>query len=370
MAKRFPISVLWFTLFVLAAVPAFGVVEGIETDDLFNQPGTGWWYGMNWDYVYETGDATSVAIGYFSLLTARHYTLAQTFTINGDDFEVEAIRSLPRTDGNLPDLRVLKLRNNTESARPLPGFYQLYTGPFDNIRNKNFVVVGTGFSGTIEDRFSYDEDPSTGRLKRWGTNQFTQSLSFSYGSYTTDCIHMRFDRTETLHECGYGEHDSGGGVFLKPWGEDEWKLAGINLYRSEASGYQGDFGDIFAAKIPEYAGWLHDYLSTDLLPGDADLDGDVDAMDYLLVKSSLGTLSGASWEDGDFNNDGAVDRDDIHAVQVNFGYTSGGHPVMTPPPPGGYDGGSPEGTVPEPTALSLLAAGALAMIRRRRRRSL
>jgi len=363
MAKCFLTSVLWLMLVVLTAAPALGIVEGVESDELFHKPGSGWWYGMNWDYVHETGEATSVAIGYFSLLTARHYWPGHTFNINGDEFEVTGTLDLPRTEGDLPDLRVIKLRNNTESARPLPGFYQLYTGSFNGL-NENMVVVGTGYSGEIHSLDRYSEDANTGRAKRWGTNKYTQTLTRENGSYATKCLHMNFRRGDTTYECGYGEHDSGGGVFLKPYGEDEWKLAGINLYRA---GRQPNFGDIFAASIPEYADTLHDFLSTDLLPGDADLNGRVDAMDYLAVKRYLGTTSGASWENGDFNGDGAVDRDDYHAVVVNFGYTSTPHPIMTPPGPGGPGGGAPGDVVPEPTILSLLAVGALALVRRRPR---
>jgi len=342
MAKCFRTSVLWLTVLLLPAAPAFGIVEGIETDELFHQPGSGWWYGMNWDYVYETGEGTSVAIGYFSLLTANHYSLGETFSINGDEFEVEDVVRLRQPNGDLPDLRVVKLKNNTESVRPLPGFYPLYTGAL-NSRNK-MVIVGTGISGEIHSTFRYSEDPNTGRARRWGTNQYTQPYTYKNDIYTTETFRMEFRQGDTTYECGYGDHDSGGGVFFQPLGEEEWMLAGINLYRE---GIEGWYHDIWAASIPAYAHWLNGVLEEDVLPGDADLDGDVDFQDYLRVKASLGRPVGANWRDGDFNHDSRVDRDDLHAILMNFGYASPGHPVMTPPVwPAIVENGSPFGAWP------------------------
>jgi len=362
MAKCFRTSALWLTMLLLPAAPALGIVEGIETDELFHQPGSGWWYGMNWDYVYETGGGTSVAVGYFSLLTANHYSMGRTFTLNGDEFEVEETVHLRQPNGDLPDLRLVKLRNNTESARPLPGFYPLYTGSLNS--RSRLVVVGTGFSGEIHSPHEYSEDPNTGRARRWGTNRYTQPYTYTNDIYTTETFRMEFWRGDTTYECGYGEHDSGGGVFFQPPGEEEWVLAGINLYRN---GQQPNFSHIFAANVSTYADMLHGILSDDLLPGDANLDGKVDVWDYLTVKRFLGTPSGASWEDGDFNQDGAVNRDDFHAVVVNFGYTSTPHPIMTPPPAGGSGGSAPSDAVPEPGVLCLLAAAAPGLLRRRAR---
>jgi len=55
------------------------------------------------------------------------------------------------------------------------------------------------------------------------------------------------------------------------------------------------------------------------LPGDAGRDGKVDFLDYLALKKSLGTSSGASWADGDFDGDGDVDRDDFARLRTGFG---------------------------------------------------
>jgi hypothetical protein len=91
--------------------------------------------------------------------------------------------------------------------------------------------------------------------------------------------------------------------------------------------------------------------------GDADCDGDVDAYDYLALKSHFGADTDATWQQGDFDNDGDVDRDDFLLLRANFGGLSGqGAPLGEP------------GEVPEPATLALTALGALAVFLRRRAR--
>ncbi|MFW6153724.1 MAG: DUF4350 domain-containing protein [Planctomycetota bacterium] len=79
------------------------------------------------------------------------------------------------------------------------------------------------------------------------------------------------------------------------------------------------------------------------LPGDADLDGDVDLDDFVILKSNFGTV-GALWSEGDFNADWVVNLDDFVILKANFGAT----------------------VVPEPAALAVLALGAMLGPRRRR----
>lgn len=49
------------------------------------------------------------------------------------------------------------------------------------------------------------------------------------------------------------------------------------------------------------------------LAGDFNLDNAVDAEDLVILESSLGTLSGALWDNGDIDLDGDVDSDDLDA---------------------------------------------------------
>ena len=88
------------------------------------------------------------------------------------------------------------------------------------------------------------------------------------------------------------------------------------------------------------------------LLGDADGDGVVNAADYIALKTHIGTTSGAALADGDFDESGTVDWDDLQLLEANYGETGASSPV------------------PEPATLFvMLAAGLPALLRRRQRRS-
>ena len=87
------------------------------------------------------------------------------------------------------------------------------------------------------------------------------------------------------------------------------------------------------------------------VPGDTNLDGVVDAADYITLKRNFGMATGATWLQGDFNSDHQVNWPDLQIMISNFGNGASTTPA----------------TNPEPATLSLLALGGLAMIRRRRK---
>ena len=91
------------------------------------------------------------------------------------------------------------------------------------------------------------------------------------------------------------------------------------------------------------------------IPGDADLDGDVDNVDFGALYGSFTGPSGSGmgWSQGDFDGDGDVDN-------VDFGNLYGNY---TGPLGGGMD----LQVTPEPAMLSLLGIGAASLLRRRRR---
>jgi len=85
-------------------------------------------------------------------------------------------------------------------------------------------------------------------------------------------------------------------------------------------------------------------------PGDTNNDGIVDAVDYITVKTHIGQATSAGPAEGDFDNDGDVDWNDLQTLMTGMNA-----------------GGNAGGAVPEPATLALLAFGAVAVIRRRRR---
>lgn len=60
-------------------------------------------------------------------------------------------------------------------------------------------------------------------------------------------------------------------------------------------------------------------LPSDITPGDADLDGDVDLSDLGALATRYGTSAGAYWHDGDFDLDGDVDLADLGVLATNYG---------------------------------------------------
>jgi hypothetical protein len=84
--------------------------------------------------------------------------------------------------------------------------------------------------------------------------------------------------------------------------------------------------------------------------GDANLDGIVDAADYVNLKRDFAGPPTATWTGGDFDFDGAVTWRDLAALEGNFGNLSPTQPAQ----------------LPEPAAPALLAAGCLAILRRRK----
>jgi len=93
-------------------------------------------------------------------------------------------------------------------------------------------------------------------------------------------------------------------------------------------------------------------VTLNIIPGDTNSDKVVDAADYIALKSNFGLTTGASLAQGDFDKDGDVDWADLQTLMGIFSTRSiGGAPAATP----------------EPATLGLLAIGALAVIRRRRK---
>jgi len=378
-----------FVALTLAAAPSLAVVGGIDNPGEFSDPANQY-YGMNWSYNYATAGGTGVAIGYFTLITAAHYSLpvGTTFTANGDTFRIMSMEPLlpdPNQGTKTPDLRVLHVKNETNQYRPLPGFYDLYEGSFSNTglvsTSSSFVVVGTGDTGSVAIAFFYTDTAST-RALRWGTNMYDRlysnpqnSSDHEYpftnftGAHATYSFIMDYNKAQynpTTHESGVGAGDSGGGVFIKDGNTNTWKLAGISLYRDVYSDFTDRYINSYAASIPHYAPQLYNVLQYDLLPGDLNLDGNVDSSDFITLKANFGK-TGATWSQGDFNGDGVVGYEDLLAIQTNFGYRSSPHPIMTPP---SVSFMSSVGAVaaPEPTTLLLMAAGAVGLTARRRRR--
>lgn len=87
-----------------------------------------------------------------------------------------------------------------------------------------------------------------------------------------------------------------------------------------------------------------------IVPGDADLDHDVDLDDLGALADNWGTTTGGTTLMGDFDCDGDVDLDDLGKLADNWGTTASGDPVNT---------------APEPATMILLGFGGLTLLKRK-----
>lgn len=164
-----------------------------------------------------------------------------------------------------------------------------------------------------------------------------------------------------------------------------WNGNGITTSLGNAGRYGLGYGE--ASAIPTAAGGTFAGQAVDNTSalvkytyfGDANLDGSVDAADFVLLSNNFGR-SGANWTQADFNYDGTTNAADFVLLSNNFGSGPSGL-GMTPAQLADYNAtalglGFSQAQVaawdakiiatPEPTSL-MLAAGSLTLLARRRR---
>jgi hypothetical protein len=97
--------------------------------------------------------------------------------------------------------------------------------------------------------------------------------------------------------------------------------------------------------------------------GDGDLNGSVNAADYSRIDNGF-ALGLTGWINGDFNYDGTTNSADYSLIDNSFAFQSAANnPLGTAPLAAAL---SATASVPEPTAVGILAAGAVTLLRRRR----
>lgn len=305
------------------------------------------------------GPASCVAVHPDYILTTRHQGFASgttvQFDINGDGElttnETFKVVSALKPDG--VDMMLCKIENLDGTAANLVNYVSLFTAR--NETNKTYVIGGYGKVTGDPVANGYLWSGTTNDTLTWGTNIVNTTSTTTVGSYTSSVLVSDFDSIAkgTSHEAAIAEWDSGGGWFISVSGE--WQLAGLSAYVStigESIYIPADTNQ--AIRVSTYIDWI---ISNATVDGDADMDWDVDADDLAMLLANFGLTTGCTWAMGDFNGDGKVNDSDLNLLLTNYGYGTGGISSYTPP-----------GSTPEPGTAALLAIGAAAVLRRRRRR--
>jgi hypothetical protein len=141
---------------------------------------------------------------------------------------------------------------------------------------------------------------------------------------------------------------------------DPWYVDASNYSlttRIEATGAYGGNGRIAQGGVDnDTVAFANQYY---VRPGDANLDGSVGGLDYLLWKAAPNT----TWAGGDFNDDGSVGGLD-YLIWKGAPNPGAGPPVGSHP---GAGAGAIVGAVPEPSSLVLLVLGLVLAAARRAR---
>jgi len=278
---------------------------------------------------------------------------SSTVSILGHDYAVDAMVYEPDDD----DIRIVRL-----AEAYLPAYATLHTGTqewtLDEIvLGGHGMVRGDPVPG--KDGYYWGGAPNNTNGLHWGTN--TISGTGNQGTLVKGYFNGPESPNTTPYEAIGAKADSGGGWLYNAGTaeEPEWEVVGLirGVEHAEewqalyGDGYDGDWMD--AVRISTYASqsWLDDFLiEPSVVMGDANFDDLVNQDDLSLLLAHFGIAENAIWRQGDFDLDGDVDDADLSLLLGNF------------------DTDPPEVHLPEPASAGLLALGAAALLRRRRRR--
>ncbi len=163
-----------------------------------------------------------------------------------------------------------------------------------------------------------------------------------------------------------GNWQGGGGITSSEAAANSRHLTALGVIQNSADGTPG--GSVLYSSFDGLPGGA----STDVLVkytyfGDANLDGKVDGSDYSLIDAGYLSQSGAhpltGWFNGDFNYDGVINGSDYTLIDNAF--NTQGAQLATAVVTARIDAGLNSSSVPEPTAVGILAIGAAALRRRR-----
>jgi len=361
-----------------------------------------------------TADGTSaVLIDSWYILTARHAGYVPGMVVFHLAGGQQVFTMMEKFSNPSADLAVIRLNR----ATGLPGYSLYDPAVYGSEKGKEGILLGYGMSGTPA-TVQAGGDPNYPRgTLRVGYNKIDGNAFDPNAGYY---LWSDFDSPSSPgpngslginKEAAVALGDSGGPLFINAGGQlrvagiefsssrndpNHWPSYGDYSYYVQVAAYSswikslipsqpatetGDFNNDGAtndvdidALFGHYGGidmWydltgdsavgkadsdrlIRVFLTTEY--GDADLDHRVDVNDYNILAANFGLTGSGHWALGDFNGDKKVDFADYQILEVSFGFGTGGGLSLPPVP------------VPEPAAMSLLAAGWVLLGRRAQKR--
>jgi hypothetical protein len=234
-----------------------------------------------------------------------------------------------------------------------------------NTNKTDVVTIAAEFLPGVPHNLTLRVDPVTGATTILG--DATRLIAINYYQVTsaahsldsanwTSLADQDFEGGGPPKGTGNGWEEAGGagsGALAEAYLLGDSTIA-RNQSVSLGKGYNPDVGaeDLVFTYLTDSGKVIEGHVEyvTSALPGDANLDGVVDAADFIALKKSFGTAFGAKYGEGDFDLDRDVDRADLAILMGSFGQAGNA------------------ATAPEPAAMALLGIGGLALLRRRRAR--
>jgi hypothetical protein len=228
-------------------------------------------------------------------------------------------------------------------AAPAVRIAELHYHPLD----PSAAEIAAGF--TDADDFEFVELINTGlTAANLDGIRFSQGIQFTFGNETLapgERIVVAANRAAFEHRYGAGVRLAGeygaapdnfrfnnGGetvTLVGPLGEPMATFSYDDAWVVETDGQGKSLVVIDPANetptLDEPAAWRASFEHhgspgrADLLPGDANGDLRVDAVDLAIVQANLGTMLGATRGRGDLDGDGDIDRADVATLAANFG---------------------------------------------------
>jgi len=305
---------------------------------------------------YLTRDTTAVPIYVYATVTGSG-------TLSGSDFNgldylyYDIANGAPGTATGIPGTITTSLNSNFSGNGSQAG---------------TTSVVNPGSPGTVVggNTLLAHAKPEAPSMTRWssiaadGTNVITTANSVSFLVETLTFHPSTFNASSvgSLNTTTFSVSVPGaGGGIVSPYAPANWyEDSNVNTSPGQLSaarnGVAGSGGGTYAP------GSHATVTLTDTELGDSNADGTVDFTDFTALSGNFNT--GTTWAQGDFKGTGVTDFTDFTALSGAFGHTLGGLPAGLNAGPTAEVAG---GAVPEPTSLSLLGLGGLALVGRRRR---